>query len=90
MTPISNHAVDRWLLRFPGEDLDGAGERGVKVPFSRLTAWCQSNGMKPNFRTGSEYRYDAVTEAMFVVIPVKTDSLIVTVFRFRKNVNKGK
>ena len=81
---LTRHALDRWAERFPGENLDAALARAVRVPFARLINWATGNGRRMWFRFEDTYHHDPVTEALFVLSDHFGELSVVTVIRFRK------
>jgi len=82
VTPVSNHAVDRWCERFTGEDMGAAFARAVRVPFARLLRWCQESHKRWDLRPSHEYYHDEACDAIFVVAMGNSEPIIRTVFRF--------
>lgn len=64
----SNHAIARWVERFPGEDIRAAFGRSELVPAAKLVGWREACG-KPGLSVKPNHQYfrDPVTAALFVV-----------------------
>ena len=76
----TNHVVERWLQRFPGESMREAFARSVPLPAGKLVA----QGVK--VRSGDEYHFDPISRAVFVKPAGK--EAIVTVFKLKKMATK--
>jgi len=79
---ISGHAMDRWLERFPGEDLRAALVRACYVSWSRLANEASRKGVKNRFDDGADHYRDPITGAVFVCVGKYDKLAVVTVVRF--------
>lgn len=81
---VSDHALERWVERFPGEDLAACFGRAAPVPTARVMAWGNYAG------AGDEFFYDAATRAVFVVSASRGRRKVVTVYPRRNKAGCGR
>lgn len=91
--PCTNHFLDRWCERFPGQGLGGlaaAFDRAEAVSTQKLLAWVTLSGKSSRVEMHKAYRHDPVTQALFTAVPLPSNAgggekwVLVTVFPFRK------
>lgn len=82
---VSDHAIDRFIQRFPGEDFEAAFARSVPLPLETLRRWAASNGRPYGFNRDNTVWWDAETGCAFICKQVNGGKcLVVTVYPARK------